>query len=504
MIQPAVIGDLLRRRASQTTAAVICANKAVTYAELDSAAASTAALLAERFGQGGQVGIFLPNGLNYVVGYFAAMYGGRTAVPLDPRMPELELCATIGYCEVPIILTDAGHLAGLLGSLSRLGRRIQVLTVDEGGWHVANAEAQPPETGHPVGGLRPDDVAVMLHTSGTTSRPKRVMLTHRNLLANVAASAGELGLGQEDTTLVVLPMYFGYCHNTQLLSHVMLGGTIVISDGEFRPRNFLKLIERHRITNTTLVPSLLHTLRHHSASDGTDVQSWNLALFGGGPMPVPALRDVQQRFPAVDFVQTYGQTEASPRVTSVPRGESRSRHGTVGLAIPGVRVSIRDEDGHQLMDGEVGQIVVSGHLMRGYYKRPADTAAALRHGVLWTGDVGRIDPEHGHLQIVGRLRNIIICSGQNIYPEQVEEILLSDPEVADAQVFGEPHLVLGEVPVARVVPRADAEVGDLLPRLRELCRAHLAAFKTPSRIDVVDELPKTVTGKTIRFHKEST
>lgn len=334
------------------------------------------------------------------------------------------------------------------------------------------------------------NTAIMLHTSGTTSNPKRVMLTHKNLICNIESNIASLEFNEKDTTLIVLPMYFGYCNCSQFLTHVYLGGRIIIAPQPFNPAIFLQLIEKYKCTNTTCIPSMLFLTI--SIRNKYDMSSLRYLCFGGGVMPVHKLKQIISFFEGTGIVQTYGQTEASPRVTCLLPKDCLRKIGSVGKPIPGVEIDILDKNGVPVKNGEKGEIVVRGNnVMKGYYKHQDKTEQTIINGWLHTGDIGRVD-EEGYLYIVGRIKNVIISGGLNIYPEEIEEILINYEGIKEVIVFGEKHDILGEIPVAKVVTDGCyIDEGQIL----EYSKKMVDAYKIPKKIIFCEQLEKTYNGK---------
>jgi long-chain acyl-CoA synthetase len=306
-----------------------------------------------------------------------------------------------------------------------------------------------------------------------------------------------LSLSKSDTVLVALPLFFGYAHTAQFLVHTRLGSKIVLYDAPlFSPKRFCELVETHRVSCFTAVPSMLMMLHIYPYLEHHDLTSLRLVCFGGGGVSLDMLRSLMKRLPDTGFVQTYGQTECSPRVTALLPADSTRKIGSVGRPIPGVRVDIVSEDGTSVADGCVGEIRVQGeNTCPGYYKNPEETAKIIRDGWLYTGDLAKRD-EEGYIYLVGRKKNMVISGGINIYPEDVESVLRLHPSVEDVIVKGKPDDFMGEVPVAEVLCKSGCTL--TLGDLHVFLRGKLATYKWPKEITLVSQLPKTATGKTKR------
>lgn len=441
------------------------------------------------------MGIFLPNSINYAISYLSIAYAERTIVPVEVTLSKLQFISIIDYCEISTILTVTRYLPQLKEYLNGYKINIEIFNIDN--MEIINHTGEKRELSERKNDTSSiDDTAIMLHTSGTTSSPKRVMLTHRNLISNVESNILSLKLDENDKSLIVLPMYFGYCNSSQFLTHLYLGASIVIALQPFNPAVFLKTIDAKKCTNTTCIPSMLFLTL--AVRKKYDTSSLRYLCFGGGIMPVEKLKQILKYFEGTGIVQTYGQTEASPRVTCLLPKDSLRKIGSVGKAIPNVTVDIFDEHDNPVAVGEKGEIVVRGdNVMKGYYKHPKETEITLRNGWLHTGDIGKFDNE-GDLYIVGRIKNVIISGGLNIYPEEIEEILINYRGIKEAIVIGEKHDVMGEVPVAKIVLDDDnVSVTDVI----EYCKKMLDSHKVPRKIEICKKLDKTYNGKIKRNDK---
>lgn len=435
------------------------------------------------------IGLFIDNSIDYVVGYFSITLAGKTIVPIETNVKKALILSIIDYCDIQEVVTNSENYDLLERILIHGKTDIYIYNLD---WNISEKMVSVDSDDLEVG---ENDVAIMLHTSGTTSNPKKVMLTHNNLLTNIQSNIDSLGLNENDRSLIVLPMCFGYCNTSQFLTHFYLGGSIVIYDGTFVPVRFFHYIEKYGCTNTTCIPTMLYLITKSKKSNYS-LKSLRYLCFGGGTISLDVLKEVGKWLPDVGIVQTYGQTEASPRITCLLPQDSERKIGSVGRPIPGVCVKVVDEDGKELPANSPGEIVVKGdNVMKGYYKRPEETAKAIRNGWLHTGDVGIFDDE-GYLYVIGRIKNVIITGGLNIYPEEIEEVLRSYSDVEEALVLPKQHEVLGEVPMAQVVVKKNSRVStsDLL----NYCKERLEIQKIPSEIIVVKKIEKTYNGKVRR------
>ncbi len=345
---------------------------------------------------------------------------------------------------------------------------------------------------HSIYPTEDDDLAALLYTSGTTGKPKGVMLTHGNLYANavnIKNTSGESDRGE--VSLAVLPLSHSYGLG------LLVGGYVSARKGKtvllpwFDLESVFHAIQKHKVSSMAGVPTMYIYMLHYPDADKYDASSVTNWLVGAAPMSQESLRQFEQKFGGEMYV-AYGLSEASPGVAS-ERETMPRKPGSVGVAMEGVEVRIFDEDDNELPANTVGEIVCSGNnVMKGYFKMPEETALALRGGWLHTGDMGYRD-EDGYLYIVERKKDLIIRGGFNVYPKDIEEALYSHPAVAEAAVVGCPDEVMGEEVVAYVTlrPNGEATADELIGH----CRSQLAKYKCPRRIEFLDTMPKNPIGK---------
>lgn len=334
------------------------------------------------------------------------------------------------------------------------------------------------------------ELALLIYTSGTTGTPKGVMLTHANLEAMTSSFIEWFELGETDHSLLVLPLFHANGIVLGTLTPLRAGGQVSIV-GRFSRDRFFDEVARHRPTYFSAVPAIYALLSGMPDTAVFDTSSLRFAVCGAAPMPAEAIERFERRF-GITIVEGYGLSETTTASTINPlRGTLKP--GTVGLPLPGQQVRVVDESGASVPDGERGEVVIAGPVvMAGYLGRPEETAKTIVDGWLHTGDIGRFD-EDGYLQIVDRIKDMIIRGGENIYPKEIENALYTHDAVREAAVIGRADDVLGEIPVA-FVSLQDAAV---LPpgALHAVCTGILAAYKRPAEIVLLDELPKNPVGK---------
>ena len=481
------VGGVLRAAAwrAPDRVALIDGDRRWTYAELLDEAERAARGLLARFEPGEPVAVWAGNGADWVVLEFAAGLAGLTLVTVNPAYQAEELAHALGHSGARGVFLRGGAQAGILDRVrDSLPRLRKVITLGE--W--------PAGDGGPLHEVDPAGPAQILYTSGTTGRPKAAVLTHRGLTNNARLAAAAVGLRAGDVLVNPLPYFHVAGGGMITLGLVQTLGTQVVMP-RFDPALQLELIERHRGTVIGGVPAMLTALLAAAGRAGRDLSSLRLALSGGATVPPELVRQVEAAF-GVPFVLTFGQTESSCSITLTRATDSaEDRAETLGRPLPQTEVKITDvATGETVPCGTVGEICTRGYLvMAGYLGDPEATAAAIDpDGWLHTGDLGSMD-ERGYCRIAGRIKEMIVRGGENIYPAEIEAVLLSHPGVAEVAVVGVPDRFWGEVVGAVVrlcgpVPPAETE-------LAEHCRSRLAAYKTPVRWLFTDGFPLTATGK---------
>jgi acyl-CoA synthetase (AMP-forming)/AMP-acid ligase II len=348
-----------------------------------------------------------------------------------------------------------------------------------------------------MGGLvEPDDVAMVLHTSGTTARPKIVPLSHRNVCASATNIANTLGLRPQDLCLNVMPLFHIHGLIGALLSSIAAGASVYCTTG-FNAMKFFGWLDQVKPSWYSAVPTMHQAILSRAArnQDIVDRNTLRLIRSSSAALPPQVLAQLDETFRS-PVVESYGMTEAAHQMASNPLPPKARKPGSVGPAA-GPEVAIMDEAGTILVQGETGEIVIRGdNVTSGYARNPEANATAFTYGWFRTGDQGRLDQE-GYLYITGRLKEIINRGGEKISPREVDEALLDHPGVAQAVVFGMPHPKLGEEIAAAVVLAPGSNASE--KELREFVLERLADFKTPRRIVILDEIPKGPTGKIQRI-----
>ncbi len=494
---PRSLADLVRRAAAATPdrTAFVGPAGSVTWGALDRTVDDTASgLLALGLSPGDRVGIALGNVLDVPAVYFGVLRAGLVAVPLNTGYPPAEAGRLLQDCSARALVTapEAGA-AGLLDERPADLAHVVVAGGSGPGSLAALQAAGGPAPSVERGG---EDVAVLLYTSGTSGRPKGAMLSHRALLANLDQAAGVEPpvVTGEDVVLLVMPLFHVYGLNTGLGMVARQGATGVLVE-RFDPVGTLEQVRAQGVTCVVGAPPMYVAWSQLPDLAG-GLAGLRLALSGAAPLPRPVLERILAET-GRRVHEGYGLTEAAPALTTTlcsPRdgtGERVLRPGSVGRPLPGIELELRDDAGKVVEDGDPGEITVRGaNLFSGYWPDGADGPDA--EGWFATGDIAYADAA-GDLFLVDRLRELILVSGFNVYPREVEDVLLTHPSVAEAAVLGVPHPYTGEAVRALVVPHPGATVDpdELVAHAARL----LARFKCPSSVEVVDALPHSATGK---------
>lgn len=463
--------------------------------------------------KGDRVGILMLNSFRYLELFYAVTAIGAVVVPLNVRLSVPELTFVLNDAGAKVLFLHREFLP-ILTQLKEQVESLQhyILAEDKGiegegeGGTLAYEELLHDQTPEP---LRPDniteeDIAGLFYTGGTTGRSKGVMLSHKNLVSNAYHASILLQYSEETSYLHAGPM-FHLADGASTFAVTLVGGTHV-HIRMFHPKGVLEVLERDRPNSCLLVPTMLNMLVNYPEFDQFDTSSLTKILYGASPMPVEVLKTAAKKMPQLQFFQAYGMTEASPILTILPAKyhviggseKDERRLTSCGQSVIGVEVRCVDPEGRDVPPGEVGEIIARGpNIMKGYWNLPEETAAALRDGWYYSGDLATVD-EDNFYYIVDRKKDMIITGGENVYSVEVENVLYTHPGILEAAVIGVPDEKWGEVVKAVVVkkPGKDVSEEDIL----NLCKQYLANYKVPKSIQFVDELPKSGAGKILKRH----
>ena len=500
------LASLLRQsaQAHPDRTAIALGRSRLTYGQLHGAVQRFAGALASLDIHPGQhVALMLPNVPHFTIAYFGGHYAAAPIVPLNVLLSPDEVAYHLDDSDaVALVVWEGFYDQGRAGF-----DRVDTCR------HLIVARADPTDISAPEGALSmtaliaaaeptvelpvtmPDDTAVILYTSGTTGRPKGAELTHFNLFYNAEYTGTKLlPLGGETVALATLPLFHSFGQTVIQNAVLGSGGTVVLLP-RFTPQDAMALMQAHRVTLFAGVPTMYFALLHHPEADAYDLSSLQLCLSGGSAMPVQVMGAFDKKY-GVNILEGYGLSETSP-VASFNVLDSPKKAGSIGLPIKGVEFRLVNADDQPILEAGVpGEICIQGHnVMRGYYQRPEATATAFQGGWFHTGDIAQRD-EDGYYFIVDRKKDMIIRGGFNVYPREVEEVLYAHPDIAEAAVIGVPDERLGEEVKAVVAfkPGQAATPEALIA----YCKDHLAAYKYPRRVEIVEALPKGPTGKILK------
>ncbi|MBA3234273.1 MAG: long-chain fatty acid--CoA ligase [Propionibacteriales bacterium] len=493
--------------------ALVCADTRLTYAQVDTMANQIANLLVARgINPGDKVALTCPNLPYFAFVYYGILKAGAVVVPLNVLFKGREVAYHLADSDAKAYFCFEGTSelpmaqAGLTGFDDTPGcEHLFVIPADptgplpvDGGENYFAAMSDQQTTFESIV-TEATDTAVILYTSGTTGQPKGAELSHANIALNASTChrLWELTPSRPDVHLVTLPLFHSFGQTTQLNAGFGLGSTLVLLP-RFDPAEALRLMETEEVTFFAGVPTMYWGLLG-ALTDDVDVKkiaaNLRCAVAGGASLPVEIIKEVKERF-GVTILEGYGLSETSP-VATFSHLDREPKAGSIGTPIWGVEVKLIDEEWKTVEDSdEVGEIAIRGHnIMKGYYKRPDETAAMMRDGWFRSGDLARRD-EDGYYYIVDRAKDMIIRGGFNVYPREIEEVLMTHPAVSLAAVVGVPHDSHGEEVKAFVIRQDGAAVTE--EELLTWGKEQMAGYKYPRLIEFRDELPMTATGKILK------
>lgn len=462
------------------TEAVVCGPVRLTYREYRHAVTSLASELRQRGARDTRVALLCANSAGAAVATLAIQAAGAVFCPMNPAYTERELRQILTDCRPSIALCDTACVP-LVQTLAQEAGIAQVLTLDN------NLDRRSAPAGTILSLPDPDAIGMIQYTGGTTGRPKGVMLTHRAIATNVLQREAFLPTREGDRFLCMMPLFHSFALAMNLYQALVCAGTLVILP-RYRPDWVVAALGEERVTVLPAGATVFTGLLGYAGFASADLRHLRMCQSGASALPADILRRWEQATGAPIY-EGYGQTEAGPILTyNSPHFPMKPGH--VGLPVPGTEVQIVDPVTGQPTD-RLGEIRARGpQIMAGYWNRPEETASALRDGWLHTGDIGVIDAD-GHLAILDRLKDMVITGGYNVYPREVDEVLLMHPAVREAACFGVSDPYRGEVLHARVVLNYPFAIEDILTH----CRTNLAKYKVPASLLAVDTIPKTPIGK---------
>jgi fatty-acyl-CoA synthase len=456
-------------------------------------------LLATGLKKGDRVALLFFNGIHFAEVYFATLLAGLVAVPVNFRFVGEEIVYVLNNAQAAALFYGPEFEKTLLEIKTQLdsvrhfvspGDKASALAVDyETFLSGAESFAPLPE-------MDENDQCQIMYTSGTTGRPKGAILTHGNVLWNMLNTI----IGREDQgdekAVIVGPLYHTAALNNHFTIQIALGGTSIIVR-KFEPESFLQTIESEKATIVSGAPALFNLLLQHPAAHKYDTSSITKCTAGSDTLSVALKERLQNFFPNIQGIyDVYGCTEASPCITILNAKDSMRKHGSVGKPLPFLQARVVDEESRPLAVGEVGELICKGpNVMQGYHRNPEGTRAAIKNGWLYTGDLAKID-EEGFVYIVGRKKEMIVSGGENIYPRELEEVLIRHPAIVDVAVIGVADDNWGETVKAFVVLKKGQAIDE--QGVIDFCKKHLASYKKPRAVAFLEDLPRNPSGKALK------
>lgn len=478
------IGKLALKSAKAYPSKIAVKDKSVsyTYGDLEKRAYALSTYFNEiGLKKGDRIGILMSNRAEHIELDVAVSLAGLVKVPLNYRLHPLEHEYQIKDSGMSLLIGEKELINNIEIEFPTIyvGKDYEDIVKQYYGKSFENVVDE-------------DDLMAIMYTSGTTGNPKGVMLSHRNMIAGAQSLAIACEVDFTDIIGHVAPL----THGANFLSHVawLYGLTQVVYD-KFEPHQFVNHLEQDKVSVIFLVPTMVNLMVQHESFDPSKLKTIKSINMAGAPIAVAKLQEALDKI-GTKFVETYGQVEAPMCISIMPRYDLQTHLDSCGRIGPFVDVKIVDDEGREVQRGEIGEITAKGPLvMKGYWNNERATNETLQDGWLHTGDLGRLD-ENGYLYIVDRKKEVIISGGVNIYPREVEEVLNKHPYVKETCVIGVPDEKWGENVVAYIVPNGRGEVKD--EDLIDLCKNHLASFKKPKEIYIVDSLPKSSYGKILK------
>ena len=492
--------DILRQLAISrgSSPALTFEDQTWSFAQLHERSSRTAnALKAVGVGQGDRVALLTKNCAECFELMYACNKMGAIFTGLNWRLAPTEIQAIVQDAQPKVIIVSAGEEALLTDTCRKLSciKRIVVLGEDFDGWRKAAADSDPGHSG------APDEVALLLYTSGTTGLPKGVMLTNQGMSFTPRLAAESWGMDADSVNLVAMPMFHiggcGYGSSTMTVG----GHTILLR--EVNPARIIEVIAKHKVTHTFLVPTVVQAVLEVPHVKEADLSSMQLLMYGAAPMGNVLLRRAIEIL-GCQFMQAYGMTETAGTVVVLPpedhepQGSRAALLSSVGRVLPWVDMRVVDpQTKSDMPTGQVGEIWLRSEMvMQGYWNKPQDTAETLlEDGWLRTGDAAYLDAD-GYIYLFDRFKDLIISGGENIYPAEIENILNGHPAILEVAVIGMPHPRWGESPRAVVVLRQEMQATE--QALISYARAHLAHYKCPTSVVFTDQLPRNASGKLLK------
>jgi len=483
--------------------AVIYNDQRVSYLQLWNMICSVADYLHTKgLERGGRVGLLVENSPEYIAAYYGVLAAGGVAVGLNTSAKAADLTNWLRHCGARYLFSSLKH-PELDDIAKTCSDDMSIVGIGEPGkqavsafdlWHeILNNKATEPRLAEITDVVMP---AAIIYTSGTTGSPKGVTLSHSNLASNTQSIIEYLGLTHKDSIVSVLPFYYSF-GNSIMHTHLAVGGKLVLESNFMYPHKTLEKMVDEKVTGFSGVPSTYALLLGRTKLKEYDFSKLRYMAQAGGAMPPASIKRFLEEVPEVDFYVMYGQTEGTARLSYLPPEKLINKIGSIGKAIPGVTLEIRDENDKLCRPGVTGEICAKGDsVMIGYWNAPDATGKVIKDGWLRTGDLAHYD-EDGYLYIDGRDSDMIKTGAHRISPKEIEEVIARLVEVEEVAVVGVPDELLGQVIKATIVPTIEGALEK--KSVQAHCRKNLAIYKVPKIIEFTNDLPRTASGKVKRF-----
>jgi long-chain acyl-CoA synthetase len=464
---------------------LISENQRINYGQLNRAVNAVAHLLIETgVGKGDKVALMLPNIPEFFYCYFAAVKLGAVAVPLNTSSTPYELSYLLENSDAKVLMTAESARKRYEEIQHKLSTCRNLITIDSPDENSPFKKALAAgDFSNPEQKINPDDPAAIIYTSGLTGKSLGAVLTHRNLYSQSHLTHTYVKRTHLDVGLSLIPLFHSFGSTVNMINVVRSGCSVVMMD-RFTLDGLFNAIQKEKITYICAVPRLYLGMMFHEGAANFDVRSLEVCVTGGAPMPPEFLPVFEEKFGA-KIIEGYGLTEASP-VCSFNMLDRPQKAGSIGRALSGTEIKIVDEYGRELPRGEIGELIVKGdNVMQGYYKDKKATASVIKDGWLHTGDLGRMDGDN-YIFLTGLKKRMIITSGFNVYPKEVEDVLNMHLAVQAVRVVGKKDLMRGEVVKAQIVKRKGSIIDE--KEILKYCRVYLSPYKVPREVEFVRKL----------------